>query len=88
MLKNVSRLQLVAAWVGVVVVLFALSVMWGAPTSVGAAELWLLACLALLRRDLGELRPRHLEAALLLRGLEDGAGVDALRGGYERLASS
>ena len=46
MLKNVSRVQLAAAWVGVVVALFALSVGWGARTSVGSAELWLLACLA------------------------------------------
>jgi len=46
MLKHVSRLQLVAAWVGVVAVLFALSVMLGAKTSVGSAELWLLVCLA------------------------------------------
>jgi hypothetical protein len=46
MLKNVSRLQLVAAWVGVVAVLFALSVMLGAKTSVGNAELWLVVCLA------------------------------------------
>ena len=46
MLKNVSRLQVVAAWFGVVVVLFALSVVWGANTSVGSVELWLLACLA------------------------------------------
>jgi hypothetical protein len=46
MLKNVSRLQLAAAWVGVVIVLFAISVVWGATTSVGSAGLWLLACLA------------------------------------------
>jgi len=46
MLKNVSRLQLVAAWIGLIVVLFVLSVVRGAETSVGSAELWLLACLA------------------------------------------
>ena len=46
MLKNVSRLQVVAAWIGVVAVLFALSVLLGAKTSVGSAELWLVACLA------------------------------------------
>ena len=46
MLKNVSRSQLIAAWFGVVVVLFALSVVWGAETSVSAGILWLLACLA------------------------------------------
>lgn len=45
MLKNVSRLQLVAAWVGVVAVLFALSVVLGAETSVSTGVLWLLACL-------------------------------------------
>ena len=46
MLKNVSRLQIIAAWFALVVVLFAVSVLWGAKTSVGSAELWLLACLA------------------------------------------
>ena len=46
MLKNVSRLQLVAAWFAIVVVLFAVSVVWGAQTPVGSAGLWLLACLA------------------------------------------
>jgi hypothetical protein len=46
MLKNISRVQLAAAWVGVVVALFALSVSAGARTSVGSAEFWLLACLA------------------------------------------
>jgi hypothetical protein len=46
MLKNVSRVQLVAAWIGVVAVSFALSVVWGAQTTVSSAELWLLSCLA------------------------------------------
>jgi hypothetical protein len=46
MLKNISRAQLIAAWFAIVVVLFAVSVVWGARTSIGAAELWLLACLA------------------------------------------
>ena len=46
MLKNVSRLQVVAAWCGVVVVLFAVSVVLGATPSVSAGVLWLLACLA------------------------------------------
>ena len=45
MLKNVSRTQLIAAWFAVVVVLFAVSVVWGATTSVSAGLLWLLACL-------------------------------------------
>jgi hypothetical protein len=46
MLKNVSRLQLVAAWFALVVVLFAVSVVWGAQQSVSSAVLWLLVCLA------------------------------------------
>ena len=46
MLKNVSRLQLVAAWIAIVVVLFAVSVFRGAELSVARAELWLLMCLA------------------------------------------
>ena len=35
-----------------------------------------------------ELGPDDVEPALVLRGLEERAGVDALRSGYERLASS
>ena len=46
MLKNVSRAQLTAAWVALVGALFALGVIWGIETSIGSAELWLLACLA------------------------------------------
>jgi hypothetical protein len=46
MLKTVSRAQLVFSWFAAIVVLFALSVVWGANISVGASELWLLACLA------------------------------------------
>ena len=46
MLKNVSRGQLIAAWFALVLVLFALSVVWGSETSVSAGALWLLACLA------------------------------------------
>ena len=46
MLKHVSRPQRIAAWIAIVVVLFTLSVVWGAETSVGRAELWLLMCLA------------------------------------------
>ena len=46
MLKNVSRMHLVAAWLAIVVVLFAVSVVWGAEISVGRAELWLLIWLA------------------------------------------
>lgn len=46
LLKDVSRTQLIAAWVAVVVVLFALSVVWGVSTSPSVAALWLLACLA------------------------------------------
>ena len=46
MLKSVSRLQLVAAWIGIVVMLFAVSVLEGVETSAGNAALWLLVCLA------------------------------------------
>jgi len=46
MLKNVSRLQLAASWLAAVVVLFAVSVVLGANVSIGASELWLLACFA------------------------------------------
>jgi len=46
MLKNVSRAKLVASWFAAIVVLFALSVVMGANISVGATELWLLACFA------------------------------------------
>jgi hypothetical protein len=46
MLKTVSRTQLVFSWFAAIVVLFAVSVVWGADISVGASELWLLACLA------------------------------------------
>jgi hypothetical protein len=46
MLKNVSRAKLVASWFAAIVVLFALSVVMGATISVGATELWLLACFA------------------------------------------
>ena len=46
MLKNVSRTQIIAAWFAVVVVLFAVSVVWGARTSVSTGVLWLLASVA------------------------------------------
>jgi hypothetical protein len=46
MLKNVSRPQLIAAWFAALIVLFALSVIWGAQISVGSAELWLFVGLA------------------------------------------
>jgi hypothetical protein len=45
MLKNFSRPQLIAAWVAVIVVLFALTVVWGVVPSVSAGAFWLLACL-------------------------------------------
>jgi hypothetical protein len=45
MLKNISRLQLIAAWFVLIVVLFALTVFWGAQPSVSAGAFWLLACL-------------------------------------------
>jgi hypothetical protein len=46
MLKNISRPQLIAAWFAVIVVLFALTVIWGAVPSVSAGAFWLLACLS------------------------------------------
>ena len=46
MLKNVSRLRLTVSWVAAIVVLFAMSVVMGASISLGASELWLLACFA------------------------------------------
>ena len=46
MLKSVTRTQLIAVWLAIVVVLFALSVAFGAQTSVSAGVFWLLACLA------------------------------------------
>jgi hypothetical protein len=46
MLKSVTRTQLIAAWFGLVIVLFAVSVVLGATTSLSAGVLWLLACLA------------------------------------------
>lgn len=46
MLKNISRLRLVAAWFATLIVLFTLSVVWGADISVSSAELWLFVCLA------------------------------------------
>ena len=46
MLKNVSRAKLVASWFAAIVVLFAVSVVLGADLSIGATELWLLACFA------------------------------------------
>ena len=45
MLKNISRPQLIAAWFAVIVVLFALTVVWGAVPSVSAGAFWLLAFL-------------------------------------------
>jgi hypothetical protein len=46
MLKNVSRPKLAASWFAAIVVLFAVSVVLGANVSIGASELWLLACFA------------------------------------------
>ena len=46
MLKNVSRAKLAASWFASVVVVFAFSVVLGADLSIGATELWLLACFA------------------------------------------
>jgi hypothetical protein len=46
MLNNVSRTQVIGAWFAVVVVMFALSVVWGATPNLSAVEIWLVACLA------------------------------------------
>jgi hypothetical protein len=46
MLKNVSRVKLAASWLASIAVLFALSVVLGSGLSIGATELWLLACFA------------------------------------------
>jgi hypothetical protein len=46
MLQKISRMQLIAAWIVTIVVLFALSVVRGANLSVGASAPWLLACIA------------------------------------------
>lgn len=46
MIKNISRTQWAAAWLAMIVVLFAISVVAGASTSAGAGALWLVACLA------------------------------------------
>jgi hypothetical protein len=43
---NVSRAQLIAAWFAVVVMLFALSAVWGSKISASVGVLWLLVCLA------------------------------------------
>lgn len=45
MFKNVSRVKLAASWFATIVVLFAISVVLGADLSIGATELWLVACL-------------------------------------------
>jgi hypothetical protein len=45
MLKNISRPKLIAAWFAVIVVLFALTVVWGAVPTVSAGAFWLLVCL-------------------------------------------
>lgn len=43
MLTNISRAQVAGAWVATIVVVMACSVVAGAPVTVGAAELWLVA---------------------------------------------
>jgi hypothetical protein len=45
MLNNISRARLVGAWFASVVVVFAFSVVGGAAMTLGAGELWLMACL-------------------------------------------
>ena len=45
MLKSLSRVQVAGAWCAAVVAIAAASVAGGAPTTSGAVELWLAACL-------------------------------------------
>ena len=45
MLNNLSRARLVGTWFAAVAVVFACSVIAGAPMTVGALELWLVVCL-------------------------------------------
>jgi hypothetical protein len=45
MLNNISRARLVGSWLAAIVVLFAFSVVGGAAMTIGAGELWLVACL-------------------------------------------
>lgn len=45
MLSNISRAQLIGAWLATVVVAFACSVVGGAVITVSAGELWLVASL-------------------------------------------
>jgi hypothetical protein len=46
MFSNVSRLRLVSAWCGLVLVIAAVSVVAGASLTVASASLWLVACVA------------------------------------------
>jgi hypothetical protein len=46
MFSNVSRLRLVSAWCGLVLVIAAISVVAGASLTVASASLWLVACVA------------------------------------------
>jgi hypothetical protein len=45
MLNNISRARLLGTWFAAVAVIFAVSVIIGAPMTVGALELWLVGCL-------------------------------------------
>jgi len=45
MLNNISRARLVGTWFAAVAVVFACSVIVGAPMTIGAGELWLVGCL-------------------------------------------
>jgi len=45
MLNNMSRARLLGTWFAAVAVVFACSVIAGAPMTVGALELWLVVCL-------------------------------------------
>lgn len=46
MLNNISRVRVIGVWFAAVVVMFALSVVGGAPMTTSAGVLWLAACLA------------------------------------------
>jgi hypothetical protein len=45
MLKHVSRVRLVGAWLTAVVLIFACRVVWGAAFTINSGQLWLAVCL-------------------------------------------
>ena len=76
MWSNPSRVRLVGAWLAAAAVIFACAVVAGAAITVGAGELWLVACLMppavmlLVWRD-----APALSAAGLLRAADNRAAV-------------